>query len=221
MWRDFLAHDGPDEYWERMSARGKFDTIQAPIYLMGGWFDYYPGQALEDYNLLRAAGKTAKVLIGPWWHILSVSSRLGDVDFGAHSHLDLRQEYLRWYDALMKGVDNGILDEPPIRYFTMGVNEWRNAHAWPLPDTQYTPFYLHADGELSLDAPGEEAPDRYTYDPDDPRADHRRQPLALLGRRLPRDSTRTVRPTAGGGARRRAQLHHAPLEEDVEATGGR
>jgi putative CocE/NonD family hydrolase len=59
----------------------------------------------------------------------------------------------------------------------MGENIWRNEEAWPLARTRYTPYYLHSqgkanslrgDGHLSPAAPGEEPPDRFVYDPNDP-----------------------------------------------------
>jgi putative CocE/NonD family hydrolase len=51
---------------------------------------------------------------------------------------------------------------------------WRGESEWPLARTQWTKYYLHSDGRansrfgtgtLSLTAPGDELPDRYTYDP--------------------------------------------------------
>jgi putative CocE/NonD family hydrolase len=59
----------------------------------------------------------------------------------------------------------------------MGVDEWRNEAGWPLPDTQYRPYYLHGrggantlqgDGTLSTEPPGNEQPDVYLYNPLNP-----------------------------------------------------
>jgi putative CocE/NonD family hydrolase len=50
----------------------------------------------------------------------------------------------------------------------MGVNRWRDEQEWPLARAVETAFYLRANGGLSPEAPGEEAPDRYDYDPADP-----------------------------------------------------
>jgi uncharacterized protein len=36
------------------------------------------------------------------------------------------------------------MDEPPVRYWVMGANEWRSAADWPLPETQWTEFYLNS-----------------------------------------------------------------------------
>lgn len=84
---------------------------------------------------------------------------------------------LRWMDRWVRGIDNGIDQEPPVRIFVMGRNQWRDATDWPLPDTRYTPYYLHSaghantssgDGTLSTSLPGHEPADRFVYDPHNP-----------------------------------------------------
>ena len=58
-------------------------------------------------------------------------------------------ESLRWFDYWLKGIDTGIMEEPPVRIFVMGANKWKATTDWPLPETKWTPFYLHANGLLS------------------------------------------------------------------------
>jgi predicted acyl esterase len=41
------------------------------------------------------------------------------------------------------------MDEPPVRLFVMGTNQWKEANDWPLPETRWTTFFLHEDGLLS------------------------------------------------------------------------
>jgi predicted acyl esterase len=41
------------------------------------------------------------------------------------------------------------MDEPPIQLFIQNTGEWKAAHEWPLPETQWTEFYLHKDDLLS------------------------------------------------------------------------
>jgi len=59
----------------------------------------------------------------------------------------------------------------------MGENVWRDEQEWPLARTRYTPYYLHSqgqanslhgDGRLDPAVPGEETPDSFVYDPNDP-----------------------------------------------------
>jgi putative CocE/NonD family hydrolase len=57
---------------------------------------------------------------------------------------DWHDEIIRWYDHWLKGVDTGMMDEPPVRYWVMGENAWRTGADWPLPETVWTPYYLHS-----------------------------------------------------------------------------
>jgi hypothetical protein len=85
------------------------------------------------------------------------------------------QEALRWFDYWMKGVDNGIMKEPPVRYFVMGDtmdksapgNTWRTASSWP-PASTTTSYYLAASGNLALAKPTGAEKATYVYDPKDP-----------------------------------------------------
>ena len=42
---------------------------------------------------------------------------------------------LRFFDYWLKGIDNGIASEPPVRLFVMGDNVWRDEQEWPLAGT--------------------------------------------------------------------------------------
>mgnify|MGYP003693847587 CR=1 FL=1 len=60
-----------------------------------------------------------------------------------------QDESLRWFDYWLKGIDTGIMDEPPIRCFIAPTGEWKNLSDWPPPEARWTTFYLHKDGMLS------------------------------------------------------------------------
>src|SRR5439155_25858362 len=109
--------------------------------------------------------------------LIGSAAPFGDVQFVPDAAVDIPGEHLRWYDRRLKGIDNGIDDEPPIRLFVMGSNMWRDEHEWPLARTRFTPFYLHSqgransmfgDGALRLEAPAGEGFDGFDYNPDDP-----------------------------------------------------
>jgi predicted acyl esterase len=58
-------------------------------------------------------------------------------------------ESLRWFDHWLKGIDTGMLEEPPVQVFIEGRGEWKTGSTWPFPDTRWTSFYLHEKGLLS------------------------------------------------------------------------
>ena len=140
---DYLLqpNDGP-YYWER-SAYNKLDKIKVPCYLgtrWSGWPIHLPG-AFDAYRRINAP---KKMLI---FETESV--------YGPHrpwrDHHDL---ILRWYDHWLKGIDTGMMEEPPIKILVKGSNEWRCEQEWPLARTQWTKLYLRGDAGLAQERPG-------------------------------------------------------------------
>ena len=100
-----------------------------PIYLLGGWFDLLAVDTMRWYSNLS---NPRKLIFGPWSH---------NQDHG----LDMAAEHLRWYDYWLKGIDNGIMAEPPILYYRMGApigQDLGSAWQWPLPQAQPTNYYF-------------------------------------------------------------------------------
>lgn len=178
-WKDWVEHDAYDDYWAQFNDETKWGEIAVPAFNMGGWYDLYAAQTFTNFNGLRLHGRTeeakkSKLIVGPWPHSLSLSSKTGDIDFGAPSMVDLESLEQRWFDHWLKGIDNGIADEPPLRLFIMGINQWRDECEWPLARTQWQKWHLHSggsantllgNGTLSTASPEDESPDHYTYHP--------------------------------------------------------
>ena len=182
---EWLEHPNYDEYWKKME-RGYLDKIQVPAFINTGWFDFLMGASLRTFTGLKEHGgselsrKYTKLIVGPWIHQAALGSDLGQVNMGfggGGEMIDWRGLQLRWFDYWLKGINNGVIDEPPVRLFIMGENVWRDEYEWPLKRTQYTNFYFHSagranslngDGVLSQEPPGDEEFDTYVYDPRNP-----------------------------------------------------
>ena len=52
---------------------------------------------------------------------------------------------IRWFDYFLRGAENGVLDEPPVRYFLTGARQWTDQAEWPA-DAEPTPLFLTAPG---------------------------------------------------------------------------
>ena len=181
-WKDWIEHPNYDEYWDKMNVENQWSQITVPSLNMGGWYDLYSRDTFSNFNGLIKNAKTSdakksKLIVGPWPHALSISTITGDVDFGADSMIDLDQLELRWFNYWLKGVDDGILDEPPIKIFIMGINKWREENEWPLKRTDFQNWNLHSngkansmfgDGVISTDLPNQEPMDIFEYNPDNP-----------------------------------------------------
>lgn len=171
-YHDWIRHPDYDDYWKPLNAEEVFHEIGVPVYTIGGWFDIFSQGTLRGYVGMSTRGKTeiarkkSRLLIGPWGH--GASQKTGDLDFGPHADVDENAVALRFFDYWLKGIDDGIDSEPPVTLFVMGKNVWRREREYPLARTQYRKLFLRAKGGLSWEAPGEEPPDTYRYDPANP-----------------------------------------------------
>ena len=179
---DWLAHPTADAYWLPASPCAGYEQITAPALNISGWYDIFLWSTFQNFLGMRQRGGTEharrnqRVIIGPWTH-MNLSGSFPEREFGpsaSSAALDLTGLHLRWFDRWLKEVDNGVDEEPPVTIFVMGIDEWRTEADWPLPDTQYRPYYLHSagqantlhgDGTLSEEPPGDEPPDVYLYNP--------------------------------------------------------
>jgi hypothetical protein len=121
-------------------------------------------------------------LIGPWYHF-PWSRYTGGSDFGdAAKRSVVDAEQLRFYDWVLKGIDDGISSEPPVKIFVMGENRWRSEEEWPLRRAVESAWYLHSEGRantLSGDGWLSEAP--ATDEPPDTCVHMPRGPLPSRG----------------------------------------
>ncbi len=183
-WREWIQHPDNDEYWARISFLDHLEDLDIPVYHQSGWWD---GDGIgSKLNYLKMAGyghKNQKLVLGPWGHT-DVATRRGPFnnDYGASAIVNLNRSYLRWLDRWLKGVPNGIEEEPLVSVFVMNTNKWLRGNTYPLEGTTPTEFYFSSgggantsggDGALSaaLPAGGSAEYDTYVYDPGDPTPD--------------------------------------------------
>lgn len=184
-WRKWMTQNtSAGEYWRAIAYQTPEDyaRVQVPSLAITGWFDADFAGSPQNYLAMKKHGATEaarqpRLVIGPWEHIINRSREAAGVDFGEQALIDWDGYVCRWFDRHLKGIDNGVMSDPPVQVFVMGSNRWRAAADWPLPETQFTKYYLHSDGSanssagngtLSTELPGDEEPDHYTYDPGDP-----------------------------------------------------
>lgn len=184
-WKKLMEQNTAEgEYWKEIAYQTPEDygRVTVPSLAITGWFDAnFPGTP-SNYLGMKAHGgseaaRRARMVIGPWDHGINTKREAAGVDFGEQALIDWNGYVCRWFDYHLKGIENGVLNDPPIFLFVMGENAWRRAEEWPLPETVFTKYYLHSggkantregDGSLSPVAPGEERADEYTYDPENP-----------------------------------------------------
>ncbi len=125
------ALDGPYYHERNVNAA----QARVPAYLGGCWGIYglhLPG-AFRSWKEWQGP---KKLVIGPPVYL----------DRPLYQY---QYESLRWFDYWLKGIDTKIMEESPLRLFVPPTGEWRQASEWPLPETRWTPFYLHEGNLLS------------------------------------------------------------------------
>ncbi|MGA2531697.1 MAG: CocE/NonD family hydrolase [Candidatus Aminicenantales bacterium] len=167
--RDLVTGALPMLDWHPAGHVREITDAKIPMYLWGGWFDSFTRDAFlmwKNFDVPR------KLTVGAWSH----SPR--DPEIQKEEYYPAFIEELRWFDYWLKGIDNGIMSEPAIRYQVMKspkVREWRTAATWPVPEATGVDYYLQAgpsgsvqsvnDGGLKPEQPaGQNARDAYAAD---------------------------------------------------------
>ncbi len=177
--RDWFEHDAPGNFWSAMDVSTRADQIDVPALHLSGWYDTYLEGSVLGFDLLRSKARSAHtranqyLLAGPWVHI-PWGDRVGDLQLGPDALLDTDALLLRWLDHWLKDAGT-FAGEPCVRHFALGANRWFEAEK--ASGDHEVAMYLRSggraesrkgDGCLSTDAPQNEPPDIFVYDPEVP-----------------------------------------------------
>ncbi|MCB1225330.1 MAG: CocE/NonD family hydrolase [Verrucomicrobiales bacterium] len=175
-------HPDYDAYWQDEDCSLHFDEMRVPCFTIGSWYDFMVQGSIGSFRG-RRSGALQQLLLGPWLHgRLNKGSRVGDLTYPENATWPELDHMTRWFDHWLKDADNGIENDPPVRYYVMGAvgepgapgNVWRQAQNWP-PKSRTISYYLREDAGLSAQAPT--APASHTDLPCDPQ-----QPMSIPGR---------------------------------------
>lgn len=155
--------DGP--FWDRTALKTRYDAIQIPTFLIGGWYDGYRDSVPRMLEHMKAP---VKAIVGAWNHTYP------DEPYPKPG-FDWRNEAVRWYDQWLKGRDTGIMREPRLAVYVRGWHppgpyletapgQWRYEEGWPIARVRERVLHPRADRSLG-DAPGATAVERLRYVP--------------------------------------------------------
>jgi uncharacterized protein len=185
-WLDaYLTHPEPNGFWTRLDLSTRPPELQLPVLHVVGYHDFFSRESVDNFVLMQkhandpATRRQQRLILGPWDHGTLGKSKVAEVDFGADAALDVAAIQQDWFDRHLK-QDAAAQTQPfpPVRYFSMGDNVWRDAQTWPPEGGVATSFFLHSDGKantrngngrLSRQAPRHEQPaDAFKADPANP-----------------------------------------------------
>ena len=229
---DWIGQNKDGPYWWELNVGRNHHRFEVPVAHLGGWYDIFLKGTIENFLGLRRNAATAlardnqKLVIGPWIHGPTNIGKVevGELKFPGADQFEFNAARLRWFDHWLKGIDTGVMREPPVLIYVMGANRWRTENEWPPARTRFTPYYLRPgapgadsgaaatlyEGQLSMQPPtGGAGSASYAYDP--------RDPVPTLG------GSTLFMPT-GPTDHRRADAKSLtfttePLERDLEVTG--
>lgn len=131
---DILTHSLDDEWQRRRSPFWELDQIDIPVLSIGVWGKSSLHLRGNFTGFERVRGPR-QLLVTPPDSFAEAQQQYADPEFH-------RAELLPWYDHHLKGVQNGIMDRPPVRVFVQGEQKYREAAAWPPEDVAIAEFVL-------------------------------------------------------------------------------
>lgn len=178
-WDEWMKHEYYDGYWHKGNFLMEQHKIDYPVLYVTGWYDDVGPGSMQAWDMMKRNGRANQHLVcGAWKHKMNVSRDIHGNYYGADSvRYDMFWRYLRWYDHFLKGIENGVENEPPVLYFTIGENKWHEASQWPPAERADTELYLSSggnaatssgDGKASFEMSLTQGTDHFTYDPLDP-----------------------------------------------------
>lgn len=134
-YRDSYSSLTDNRYWEFLSNstyREQINRSGVAVYLIGGWYDIWSRDTVITYQNLTLP---KKMLIGPWFHM---RAKMG---------LNVLIEHLRFYDYWLKGIENGVMEEPPIYVNVLPGEDssWRFEDQWPPKQVKWESWFLHSE----------------------------------------------------------------------------
>jgi len=142
---EWMRHSLDSDYWRTRGAR--WDCVTVPLYSAGNWggFALHLRGNTEGFTQAASLHKKLRIHDGTRYHLFY--SEEG------------RMDQLRWFDYWLKGLDTGIMDEPPVKLLIRTGDgqpyQWRFENEWPIARTQWTRMYLKSRGEAHAAAAGE------------------------------------------------------------------
>lgn len=127
-WFDIVMNNLDGEWYEERNPVNLARNIDIPVYLQ---IDQGRGWTIDGtIELFHTLKGPKKLDIGPYPPMQS------------RPFIEEHDKMFRWYDYWIKGIDNGIMDEPAVQVFVEGSRKHVSADNWPPKPVEYRPLYL-------------------------------------------------------------------------------
>ena len=136
-WFDIVMNEVDGEWYEERNPINLASNIDIPVWLQldqgRGWT---LDSTIETYNRIKGPKKLS---VGPYPPMQS------------RPFIEEHDKMFAWYDYWIKGIDNGIMDEPAVSVFVEGTRETVTADQWPPKEVEHRSLYLRPRRKLSFE----------------------------------------------------------------------
>jgi predicted acyl esterase len=190
--RDSVSDDFKSAWWLVSSPHTHAQVMTRSgiaVYAAANWAEGFTGHGPSyTFNNLRTP---KKLILGPGKHC-DWSSVLTDTGF------DIVTEELRFFDFWLRGIDNGVMREPAVTYYTYNETPrraWKSSRVWPLATEKRTRFFL-GDETLNAEPPAADGATRQAVSYDTEAEGFWSSGMSFLTAPLARDTEVTGHATA-------------------------
>lgn len=136
-WFDIVMNEFDGEWYKERNPITLAPNIDIPVWVQ---LDQGRGWTLDGtIDLFESLKGPKKLDIGPYPPMQS------------RPFIEEHEKMFRWYDYWIKGIDNGVMDEPAVSVFVEGSRETVTADRWPPKDVEYRSLYLRPRRKLAFE----------------------------------------------------------------------
>ena len=136
-WFDIITNELDGPWYEERNPINLAHNIDVPVWLQidqgRGWT---VDGTIELFHELRGP---KKLTIGPYPPMQS------------RPWIEEHDKMFRWYDYWIKGIDNGVMDEPAVAVHVEGTKQYVTAPTWPPKPVEHRALFLRPRGKLSFE----------------------------------------------------------------------
>jgi putative CocE/NonD family hydrolase len=141
---EYMRHSLDSDWYH--GRRPIWENIDTPLYSVGNWSGLALHLRGNTEGYMRAASRHKKLRIHAGTHYHGFYTKDG------------RDDQLRFLDHWLKGIDTGIMREPPVKLLIRkgghGNSAWRAEREWPIARTRWTKFHLRPEANRKRESEG-------------------------------------------------------------------
>lgn len=136
-WFDIVMNNFDGDWYEERNPITLAPQIDIPVYLQ---LDQGRGWTLDGtIELFHTLKGPKKLDVGPYPPMQS------------RPFIEEHDKMFRWYDYWIKGIQNGVMDEPAVNVFVEGSRATVEGETWPPKEVEYKDLFLRTRSKLQFE----------------------------------------------------------------------